>query len=74
MFCWDVNKHEVISKLECANIIPAVDSHKIHRMQRFEGENVNEHDIVSSLEYASIIPAVDSHRGFKVRMLISIGL
>ena len=38
MFCWDVNQHIVVSTLDCANIIPAVDSHKINKHKRFEGK------------------------------------
>ena len=38
VFCWDVNQCEVVSTLDCANIIPAVDSHKIHKLKRFEGK------------------------------------
>ena len=38
VFCWDVNLGEVVSTLDCANIIPAVDSYKIHKLKRFEGK------------------------------------
>ena len=38
VFCWDINTHEVVSSLECANIIPAVDSHKIQQSKKFEGK------------------------------------